>query len=1462
MKEERGPVLERLFHPLTAAWFIRRLGTPHPVQDAAWTAIAEGRNCLVMAPTGSGKTLAAFLVAVDRLVKQGLEAGLDPGCRVLYISPLRALAADIRENLEPVCAGVAEAARTRGTEDFRIRLGLRTGDTPAAERRHLAGRPPHVLLTTPESFYLMLSSPSGRRLLGGIEIIILDEVHAWIETKRGAHLLLSLERLETLTKRPPQRIALSATVQPAAPVARAVSGGGAPATIVDSGSLRPMDCVIELPVELGAGVLSTASWERLHDRIVELASPVRTTLVFANTRRLAERTARRLSERLPAGTVACHHGSLSREIREDVERRFRSGEIRILVATASLELGIDLGHIDLVCQLGSTHRIHTFVQRVGRSGHGPGRLPSGRLFPLSRQDLAECAALLAAVSTRRLENLGIAPGALDVLAQQVIAEVSTGDCGDRELYARFSRAAPYRDLSWETFTTLLQTLSQGYTRRSGYRRDALIRWDRIGGRVAARPGARLAVWLNPGVLPETFDLEVRLLPADERIGTINEDFAFESSVGDVFQLGNASYRMVGVHHSRVEVTAAPGATPNIPFWTGEAPGRSRELSQVLAELEEAAGQALDRGNSPERGLREIPGLGLRAAGVLAQYWQEAHAAFGALPGPTTILAERFFDEVGDLHLVIHAPWGSRINRAWGWALRKRFCRQFNFELQAAALEDSLVLSLGPVQSFELDTLPGYLHAATAREVLTQAILGTPLFQTRWRWVATNALAVTRRGSRGLRPPQFQRSEAEDLLVRLFPDALACPENLAGQVAIPDHPLVDQALADCLEEALDATGWIERLAGIESGAIRWVFREAAHPSVLAQEILAARPYAFLDAAPGEERRTRNVGRGDLNGDLPVSAGVDGEVVRRFAESLLPVVASADALAQELGDRGLVTTDQIRVWSGRTEADLGELMDELVDEGQAVRAFLGTQEFWVATERLAEFRVWRPDLRCEPAVPAPCTVAPCGVSEKVDADAACELLRSHFEFSPPQTATTLARLWGLEPSDIEPHLRRLGDEGILMSGRYLKDEVSGESQWVDRRLLARLLREGAQTRRIGRPARSLRDFVRFLFLWQGIGGEEPQPAGREAVVMALDRLEGYPIPAPALERELLPLRVNGATAPFLDELMTEGGLQALRDREVRRDGRPGSLKVLPFRWIPHEHLGSWLRLVHGPATGTMPEMGHAARELIAWLRESGPAFESDLAAACGLLPAVRDQALAELLALGLIGADRYGAMRRLWMPRPWHLRPSGRIVQRFRGGGGRWFAWPEPAPASRREEEEDLGILARALLRRYGIVFSTLVARELGPLRWQPLLRFYRRLEAQEEIHTGRFIEGFSGEQFAVPEALGLLEKATRPAPALVTVAAADPLNLTGSLVPGPRLPAWPGNRLLWCDGELLAVLAARKAEFRVEPKGLEGSLWCQALRRSGMHPAPSRVETIRRESKVIPEPRPPPEAGGS
>ncbi|MHB1544102.1 MAG: DEAD/DEAH box helicase [Gammaproteobacteria bacterium] len=1427
------------FHPLTVEWFRNTIGAPYAVQEEAWRSIAGRQNSLVMAPTGSGKTLAAFLVALDRLLQQTIAGNLEDQCQVLYVSPLRALAADIRQNLEMPCTGLAEAAHRRGYPDFRVRLALRTGDTPSAERRRMMRKPPHFLLTTPESLFLLLSNPSGRTLLKTVRTVILDEVHAWIETKRGAHLLLSIERLAHLTERPLQRIGLSATVRPPSLVAQALAGSGAPLEIVDGGGSRHLDFALEVPTPLTQAVLSQEQWGVLYDRIVELVQGCRTVLVFTNTRRLAERTARQLADRLGEDRVGCHHGSLAREMRLEVESRLRSGQLQVLVATASLELGIDLGTIDLVCQIGSPKRIHTLIQRVGRSGHHLGATPRGRLFPLSRQDLAEGVALARALERGVLEQLQVASGSRDVLAQQIVAEVSVADSGDRMLFEMIRRAWPYRDWTWQDFESVLDLLCQGFTNRWGHRHNALLYWDRAGGRLNARPGARISAWLNAGTLPDQFDLEVRLMPADFRIGTLHEDFAFESSSGDVFQLGNASYRILRVKNSRVEVEEAPGATPTVPFWIGEAPGRSRELSEMLADLQGEAAQRLAAGEDLVGWLCGIPGVGESSTRLLARYWSDAMACFGALPGPDTLLIERFFDAVGDTHLVIHSPWGSRINRAWGWALRKRFCRQFNFELQAAALEDSLVLSLGPRHSFPLEAIRESLKPESARDLLVQALLATPLFATRWRWVAQTALAVPRRTARGPRPPPHQRAEAEDLLTMLFPDALACPENLAGSIPIPDHPLIDQTLEDCLNESLDAPGWVSLLERIGRGEIRWIVRDRHDPSPLAQEILAARPYAFLDPAPAEERRTRNVSPGPrLEVDDPI---LDEGSLARFAQALAPSIRTPDDLVIALSERGLVTEGEVREWSGPPGSDLTPFMDTLVAEGRAIRTQVSSSIFWVAADRFREFQMLFPDLQ----LGSDGLEAYSGRALPICADEARrELLRSYFEHAPPVSVDQLVERWGLPESEIAFTIGVLEGEGMLLAGA-LRSSPNTVPLWADRRLLARFMRERRGMRQSRSTAVPFAVWFRFLFAWQGVSQHPPK--GDDTLITVLDRLEGWPMPAPALEREILPLRLPSFAPSELDDLMTQGGLNWMRHLGHARMGGLKPLKTAPLIWVPHEHLANWLRLERPVQDGDLSGLSDPARRIHDQLRREGASFQSDLESQNEILPAIADRALIELINHGLVSTDRYSSLRRLWSPRVMGSRLRVERTRRFSTQGGRWFVWPStPDPVEEGVVRSDLEVFARVLLRRYGIVFPALIGREAGRVPWRELAHFYRRLEAREEIRGGRFIEGVSGEQFALAEAVGALERVAGEMPdgAWITVSATDVFNLSGIVLEGPRIASVSGNRLLWRSGELVAARIAGRIEFLREPSSGERWAWHQALLRVGLRPALAPVAETR------------------
>ncbi|MGH6942450.1 DEAD/DEAH box helicase, partial [Hypericibacter sp.] len=852
-----------LFHPAVATWFDRRFGAPTAAQAEAWPAIQAGHHTLIAAPTGSGKTLAAFLAAIDSLVRQGLESPLPDETQVVYVSPLKALSNDIQRNLEEPLAGIREALKAQGLPDVDIRAWVRTGDTPTAERNRMRKRPPHIVVTTPESLYILLGSESGRRMLATTRTVIVDEIHALAPNKRGAHLALSLERLQALCGRPLLRIGLSATQKPIETVAHFLVGADpaqfSACKIVDAGHSRARDLALEVPSSPLEAVMSAEVWTQLYDRLAELARDHRTTLVFVNTRRMAERVARQLSERLGEGQVTAHHGSMARELRLDAEQRLKRGALKMLVATASLELGIDIGDVDLVCQLGSPRSIASFLQRIGRSGHAVGGTPKGRLFPLSRDELVEGAALLDSVRRGELDKLTIPEQPLDVLAQQIAAEVAAQEWDEEALLALFRRAWPYRALSRETFLEIVRMLAEGFSTRRG-RGGALLHHDAVNHRLRGRRGARLTALTSGGTIPDTADYQVLLEPENQMIGTVNEDFAVESMAGDVFQLGNNSYRIMRVERGVVRVEDAHGMAPTIPFWLGEAPGRSDELSLSVSRLRNAIAARLQAGRNDEQiasWLMAEAGIAAPAAEQIAEYLAASHAALGCLPSQETIVLERFFDEAGGMQLVIHSPYGSRINRAWGLALRKRFCRKFNFELQAAATEDNIVLSLTTAHSFELGDAAHYLNSASVRTVLIAALLDAPMFATRWRWVAGTALALPRQRGGKKVPPQLARMAAEDLIVSVFPDQLACAENLAGEREIPDHPLVSQTIADCLNEAMDIAGLERLLAKLEAGEIRVIARDLTQPSPLALEVLAAKPYAYLDDAPLEERRTQAV-----------------------------------------------------------------------------------------------------------------------------------------------------------------------------------------------------------------------------------------------------------------------------------------------------------------------------------------------------------------------------------------------------------------------------------------------------------------------------------------------------------------------------------------------------------------------------------------------------------------------------
>ncbi|MCC6196964.1 MAG: DEAD/DEAH box helicase, partial [Burkholderiales bacterium] len=942
------------FHPAVEAWFASQFAAPTPPQLAAWPAVKAGRDVLIAAPTGSGKTLAAFLAAIDDLVRQGVVAPLSDATQVVYVSPLKALSNDVDRNLAAPLAGIREELARLGAPDVDIRTLVRTGDTTQAARAGMRKRHPHIVVTTPESLYIMLGSASGRQMLSTTRTVIVDEIHALAGNKRGSHLALSLARLAALASKPPVRVGLSATQKPIEDIARFLVGGETPCEIVDTGHVRTRDLALEVPPSPLEAVMSHEVWEQVYARLGDLAAAHRTTLVFVNTRRMAERAARHLSDLLGPGEVMSHHGSMAKELRHRAEQRLKNGELKVLVATASLELGIDIGDVDLVCQLGTPRAIATFLQRAGRASHQVGGVPTARLFPLSRDELVECAALLDAVARGELDRLRIPVKPLDVLAQQVVAEVAAQEWAEADLFDLVRRAYPYRDLTKDEFAEVVRTLSEGYRTSRGHRASYVHR-DAVNGVLRGRKGARLTALTSGGAIPDTADYDVVLDPAGQKVGTVNEDFAIESLAGDVFQLGNTSYRILRVEAGRLRVEDAQGQPPTIPFWLGEAPGRTDELSQAVSRLrEEGVAQGLD-----------LPGVPAAAASQIAEYLASAHAVLGALPTQDTIVFERFFDESGGMQLVIHSPYGSRINRAWGLALRKRFCRKFNFELQAAATEDAIVLSLSTSHSFELASVARYLHSASVRDVLVQAMLTAPMFTLRWRWVASISLALPRfRGGAKVAAP-LQRMRADDLLASVFPDQVACAENLTGEREVPDHPLVRQTIHDCLHEAMDIEGLEALLRRMEAGEVTVVARDLPTPSPLALEILTARPYAFLDDAPLEERRTQAViARRWLDPEKAADIGrLDLAAIERVRAEAWPEAATADELHDALLGLAFLLEDEVARGAGWPA-----LVDELIAQRRATWVAVTDLRACVAAERLPQWQLVHPDAMLSPPIAA--------------------------------------------------------------------------------------------------------------------------------------------------------------------------------------------------------------------------------------------------------------------------------------------------------------------------------------------------------------------------------------------------------------------------------------------------------------------------------------------------------------
>jgi ATP-dependent helicase Lhr and Lhr-like helicase len=1412
-------------HPVVQEWFVGRFGTPTEPQIAGWPSIVERKATLIAAPTGSGKTLAAFLVCIDGLVRKALRGELLDQVEVVYVSPLKALGNDIQKNLEAPLGEILQLAGRRGLLMPTIRTAVRTGDTLARDRRAMLVRPPQILVTTPESLYILLTAAKSREVLRTVETVIVDEIHAMADDKRGSHLAVSLERLEQLAGRPLARIGLSATQKPIELVAEFLTGNGRPLpVIVDVGHRREMDIAIEVPrSEMGA-VATNEMWGEIYDRIASLALSHKSTLIFVNTRKLAERVAHNLGERLGQDNVAAHHGSLSRKLRLAAEKKLKEGQIRALVATASLELGIDVGSIDLVCQISSPRAIAVGLQRIGRAGHWRGAIPKGRIFATTRDELLECAALVRAIRKGELDRLEIPDSPMDILAQQIVAMCSAEDWSEQELFERFRQSYPYRELERADFDKIIEMLSDGITARRG-RYGAYLHRDRVNGMLRARRGARLAAITSGGAIPENALYTVVAEPEGITVGTLHEDFAVESMAGDIFLLGNTSWRVRRVSSAgRVEVEDAHGAPPSVPFWLGEAPARTTELSAAVGELREeisslvkGAEVGANRDTSEEvvaavEWLKSECSVDDAAAEQLVQYIIAGRAVLRAVPTQTTIVAERFFDEGGGMQLVIHAPFGGRINKAWGLALRKRFCRSFNFELQAAATDNGLNISLAEQHSFPLGDVFHFLHPNSVREVLSQAVLDSPLFATRWKWDAGRALALLRFQGGKKVPPQIQRIRADDLLASVFPEASACPENIVGEIKIPDHPLVDEVMKDVLTEAMDIDGLERILRDIGEGKIQCLAVDTPIPSQFSHEILNANPYAFLDDAPLEERRARAV---EMRRMLPEA--VLSEVGRLDPAAIEEVCADAwpDVRDEEELHDALLTLFALPVAGGAVEHAEGKLaerlrasvvswqipFERLAAQRRVTVASAGDAKYWVAAERAAAFEQIFPGAKFESMLPS---IPPAAAKSREDT--LLDLATGWMLHVGPVTVRELAALIGIGASELDRAMLRLEVSGAILRGQF-RGSVPEDVEWCERRLLARIHRLTLGALRKQVESVNAAQFMRWLLRWQHVAPGS-QAVGEHGAMEVMQQLQGFEAPANCWERHILARRIADYDSSLLDQLCLTGAvgwgrvsphpatLGATLEAVASERRRIAPTSVAPIAFFVREE-ADWMIPRRAEGEDEARGLSDEAAAVLNFLRRRGASFFADIVRGTGKLKDEVETGLWELVGAGVLTADGFDNLRSLIDPKRRSEAGAGRGAA-ARQHGGRWSLLYPGEPV---EHSKALEATCWMLLRRYGIVFRELLARETIVPKWREVLITMRRLEDRGEIRGGRFVSGFLGEQFALPLAVESL-RATRnlaKTGETVTVSAADPLNLVGIVVPGDRVAANSGRTIAFRDG---------------------------------------------------------------
>jgi ATP-dependent helicase Lhr and Lhr-like helicase len=1485
------PVLDG-FHPAVRAWFVERFGKPSPAQALGWPAIAgcdktPGHDVLLCAPTGSGKTLAAFMWAIDRLFREAERGQLGDRISVLYVSPLKALANDIRVNLEEPLTGIRAAAqrlaaggngRGKPAQDktkrlLEVRAGLRTGDTTAGERSAMLRRPPHILVTTPESLFILLTSPRFRQSLGAVRHIIVDELHALAPNKRGAHLMVTLERLERMVRASgaprPARIGLSATLNPIGRLAEFLAGAevdsnGArhprPVKIVRADDrARKMDLRVIAPgPELGA-LATHQHWEAMYDAVAEMVRQHRTTLVFTLSRRWAERIALNLQKRLGNDAVMAHHGSLARAERLQAEQRLKRGELRALVATSSLELGIDVGAVDLVCQIDSPKSISAAIQRIGRSGHQLDATPKGRLFALTLDDLIECGAAVRAIRQGRLDEVEIPGGCLDVAAQQIVAIAAEEDeIGEADVMRLVRGAYNFAGLDRKTLTNLLEQLSAELPARIQGAAPKIF-YDPIGARVRARRAARLAAITSGGTIPESGNLDVVIASEGRRIGDVEEDFAQESSRGDIFTLGSTPWRVLGISRNRFLVEPAPGMAPSLPFWQTEAAGRSPALSsetsalrvEIFRRIEQADGLAAAEFLAAECAMDES------AARQAVDYIRRGQGALGAIPDDHTLVVERFFDGLGGTQIVIHAPFGMRVNRGLGLAIRKRLCQSFDFEIQASAIDDAVLLALNARHSFPLESLMAMLSPRTVRRVLEQALLAAPMFEVRLRHVATRALLVMR-SARGRKVPAWiQRLRAQEISAAIFPQRDACLENRPAEVELPGHFIAAETMHECLTESADIERIERLLSAIERGAMRVVTVDAIAPSVFAHRILLAWDYSFLDDGERANRRSRTVSMNramaeDVFRTEDLSAMLASEAVQSVEAEV-----SGRALSRRARDRdelcALIRAHgalEITDAAERIAGDADAMVSALEREGRVVRARLvaGARELLIVAQDAALFRAAYPDVTVERSAGAPELPIEARTEVPEPGEAQREIVRRAMATSGPLEVSEIAERLRMTAAAVKNHLLALEAGGVVFRGHFTPRMgrvgapqapamASPPEQWCDRYNLEKIHRLTLSGLRAQIEPCADHEYAAFRLRWNHVGGAGIE-ADQAGVAAVLEQLSGVALAPELWERDVLPVRIPGYRPEWLD-LLCLGG--AVVWAAVPGDEPAGEI---PSRitFLRRRRAGGG-RLDGTAASAIAGEFSDEdERKVFLALAAGGAQYLDELAERAGLAERTALAALWRLAAAGRVSNDSFAPLRLLWSAPEAatraispgaaanrRTRQDAAIRARLRSSvSGRWSALGGSAAASAATDPPSAGAIsgensaalrerdlardrAEALLRRHGIVSREMLALQGEHLAWHDISFALRRMEYAGTIRRGYFVRGLSGEQYALPEALEMLAVVRGLNPARegpVAISAADPANPYGAMLPGCGIAREPGNVLVLRAGRVVLGLAGR------------------------------------------------------